>query len=112
MKITIATLIDRSIARNEIARGYLSDMIDSLIVEANEAGDEEMAHDCEFARCVLDGTSDEDASEDRKGIAKIVDALRANIDGFVDDVVSGEEWEIWGTDESGADWRLCIDLAA
>ena len=115
MKITIATLIERSIARNEIAHGYLSDMIDSLIVEANEAGDKEMVHDCEFARCVMDGTSmastDEDASEDRKGIAKIVDTLRANIDGYVYDVDNGDTWEIWGTDEeTRKDWRLAIAL--
>jgi hypothetical protein len=95
---TLTSLIAKSARTGEIVHASLSTLIDGLIIEAGEAGDEEMVHDCEFARCVLAGTSDEDATEDRKGIATIRKALLAgvaDVDGVEHTYVTAED----GNDE-------------
>jgi hypothetical protein len=100
MTTTITSLIARSISHTEIAHGDMSDMINSMALEAEAAGDSGMARVCYAAH-------DED---DARGT--VMQALRANVDGYEDDVVNGDTWEMWGTTDEGSEWRIAIDLTA
>jgi hypothetical protein len=107
VKTTLTDLVKKSARTGEIARASLSTLIDSLIVEAGEAGDAEMVHDCEFARHVLAGTSDEDEVENRAGIARVRKVLLAAVPD-----VDGEEHTYVTHEEGDGEIEVHVEVAS